>query len=72
MQDIKLVELFNKYNLKATLNVNSELLGQNGELIRQGVKIGHNKLPANQIKKFEGHEVAVHNLNHPYLHTIKG
>ena len=71
-QDIKLVELFNKYDIKATFNVNSELLGQSGELVRQGVKVGHNKLPTNQIKKiYEGHEVAVHTLTHPYLQAIE-
>ena len=34
-QDIRLIELFNKYGLKATFNINSELLGHDGELIRE-------------------------------------
>ena len=72
MQDIRLVELFNKYHVKATFNVNSGLLGQKGELIRKGVKVGHNKLQANEIKKvYEGHEVAVHTLTHPLLQQIE-
>ena len=37
-QDIRLIELFNKYNVKATFNINSELLGKSGELIRNGRK----------------------------------
>lgn len=71
-QDIKLVELFNKYNVKATFNVNSELLGTNNELLRKGVKVRHDKLNAKDIKKlYEGHEVAVHTLTHPYLQEIE-
>lgn len=72
IQDIRLVELFNKYHLKSTFNVNSELLGKKGELVRRGVLVEHNKIPSNEIKKvFEGHEVAVHTLTHPYLQNIE-
>lgn len=71
-QDIRLVELFNKYGVKATFNVNSELLGNENELIRKGVRIRHDKIDANEIKKiYEGHEVAVHTLTHPYLQEIE-
>ena len=71
-QDIKLAELFNKYNVKATFNVNSELLGTENELIRKGVNVRHDKLSADEIKKvYEGHEVAVHTLTHPYLQDIE-
>ena len=72
MQDIRLVELFNKYQVKATFNVNSGLLGTKNELIRKGVMVGHNKLCANEIKEvYTGHEVAVHTLTHPYLQEIE-
>lgn len=70
-QDIRLVELFNKYGLKATFNVNSELLGEKNELVRKGVRVRHDKLAAEDIKGiYEGHEVAVHTLTHPYLQSI--
>ena len=72
MQDIRLVELFNKYNLKATFNVNSELLGTENELIRKGVRVRHDKIAAQDIKNiYSGHEVAVHTLTHPYLQNIE-
>lgn len=71
-QDIKLVGLFNKYGLKATFNVNSELLGSKNEIERMGVKIRHDKMCAEDIKSvYEGHEVAVHTLTHPYLQSIE-
>lgn len=72
LQDIKLVELFNKYGVKATFNVNSGLLGTKNELIRKGVNVRHDKIDAKDIKKvFEGHEVAVHTVTHPYLQNIE-
>lgn len=71
-QDIRLVELFNKYGLKATFNLNSELLGKKNELICKGVKVCHDKLKAEQVKGiYKGHEVAVHTLTHPYLQRIE-
>ena len=70
-QDIRLIELFHKYNLKATFNLNSELLGHKNELIREGVCISHNKINPEDVRKvYEGHEVAVHTLTHPRLPDI--
>lgn len=67
-QDIRLIELFNKYNLKATFNLNSELLGRDGELIREGRRVSHIKNKPEDIKKiYAGHEIAVHTLTHPNL-----
>ncbi len=72
MQDKRLVELFNKYGLKATFNLNSELFGRKNELVRRGVKVCHNRLEADEIKDlYKGHEVAVHTLTHPYLQDIE-
>ena len=67
-QDIRLVELFNKYNLKCTFNINSGLLGLPGALQRNGVSVNHTKIEASQVKAlYEGHEIAVHTLTHPTL-----
>lgn len=71
-QDIRLIEIFNKYNLKATFNINSELLGQEGSLVRNGVSINHTKNKSKDVKHiYEGHEVAVHTLTHPQLPLIE-
>lgn len=52
-QDLRLIEIFNKYNLKATFHLNSELLGVGA------------KFPAQDIKYiYEGHEVSGHTLSH--------
>ena len=70
-QDVRLIEIFNKYGIKATFNLNSELLGIPNALIRDGVKISHNKVKPEDVKHiYAGHEVAVHTLTHPNLTQI--
>jgi len=70
-QDKRLIEIFNKYGLKATFNLNSELLGLDGELIRNDVRITHIKNKPEDIRYiYDGHEVAVHTLTHPNLTTV--
>ena len=67
-QDIRLIELLNKYGLKCTFNLNSELLGKKGMLTRVGQRISHYKIhPEDVMQVYEGHEVAVHTLTHPNL-----
>ena len=70
-QDIRLIEILNKYGLKATFNLNSGLLGTDNTLIREGKKVNHNKVKAEDVAKiYSGHEVAVHTLTHPHLPHI--
>ena len=67
-QDIRLIELLNKYGLKCTFNLNSELLSKRGMLIREGQRISHYKVHTDDVKTiYDGHEVAVHTLTHPNL-----
>ena len=71
-QDIRLIELLNKYGLKCTFNLNSEKLGQNRMLMRNnGQRISHYKVHAADVRDiYAGHEVAVHTLTHPNLTTL--
>lgn len=67
-QDRRLVELFNRYGLKATFNLNSDFLGTENQLVRNGVQVRHDKVDASEVKSlYQGHEVAVHTLTHPDL-----
>lgn len=70
-QDIMLIELLNKYGLKCTFNINSELLGKKGILKNEkGTRIAHYKIHPDDVKYvYDGHEVAVHTLTHPNLTT---
>jgi peptidoglycan/xylan/chitin deacetylase (PgdA/CDA1 family) len=70
-QDIRLIELFNKYGLKATFNINSGLLGQTSTLKPDGVLVNHSKVdPADLRAIYAGHEVAAHTVTHPTLTTV--
>ena len=70
-QDKRLIELFDKYGLKATFNLNSALLGKPGALVRDGARISHNKNNPEDIKEiYKNHEVAVHTLHHPLLPSL--
>lgn len=55
-QDIRLIELFNKYKLKATFNLNSGVLGA-----------GKGRIKEEEIHLYDGHEIAAHTLSHPNL-----
>lgn len=67
-QDRRLVWLFNKYGLKATFNLNSELLGKDGHLIREGITVAHVKSQPGEVRElYQGHEIAAHTLTHPNL-----
>ncbi len=67
-QDKRLIEILNKYGLKATFNINSELLGKSNTLVRGGVTVNHNKIDPKDVKAvYSGHEVAAHTLTHPLL-----
>ena len=71
-QDARLVEIFNKYGLKCTFNINSQLLGTENGLVRDGVEIRHDKLTPEEAKiVYAGHEVAAHTLTHPSLRKIE-
>jgi len=68
-QDRRLVELFNKYGVKCTFNLNSGAFGvlgkANGNFVKETT---HNKIEASEVKDlYKGHEVAVHTVAHPNL-----
>ncbi|MGL4336625.1 MAG: polysaccharide deacetylase family protein [Turicibacter sp.] len=69
LQDKKLVEIFNQYQLKATFNLNSGLHEEPFCFEMDGLKIC--RLPLDEVTcLYEGHEVAVHSLTHPPLHEL--
>ena len=72
VQDIRFIEMLSKYGLKCTFNLNSELLGLPNTLIREDVTVCHDKVHPRDVKSiYDGHEVAVHTLVHPFLPGIK-
>jgi peptidoglycan/xylan/chitin deacetylase (PgdA/CDA1 family) len=71
-QDVRLIEMLNKYGLKGTFNLNSGFLGGKGQLVREGVTVGHNKVAREDVRHvYAGHEIAAHTLKHPFLPEIE-
>ena len=69
-QDIRFVELLNKYNIKGTFNLNSELMYQQFEWIHENGMVVK-RLPAETVKNlYCNHEAASHTLTHPYMHDM--
>lgn len=60
INDIRLAELFLKYNCKGTFNLNSSNIGKDGYISKE------------QVKKLSdsGMEIAVHAVTHPWLETL--
>ncbi len=70
-QDERFIGILNKYGIKCTFNLNSELLGCDGYLMINGKKINHIKIAPERVAEvYAGHEVAAHTLTHPNLTTL--
>lgn len=68
-QDIRLIEIFDRFGLKGTFNVDTGLF-----LNDSSERDGEGKLTweeAEKLFKNSVHEVAVHTLTHPYIATLK-
>ena len=65
-QDLKLLEIFKRYNIKATFNVNTALDANTDSWMYKDLEVKRLNLNEN-IKAYEGHEIAVHTLTHPNL-----
>ena len=72
--DNRLIEIFNKYNIKATFNICTGKMEKavtggwttkNGTLVRR-----NNFLKQENIRIYDGHEVAMHTRNHLWLNKI--
>lgn len=70
-QDIRLIEILNRYHLKGTFNLSSELFGQGKWLEREGKRVAQFRITEDKAKQiYKGHEVAAHTLTHVRLPDI--
>ena len=68
-QDIKFIEICDKYGLKATFNLNAGLYAPEGTTYPAG-RI-HRRMTREQcIEAYKGHEVATHGYTHPWLEKL--
>ena len=70
-QDIRLIELFDRYGLKCTFNLNSGLFGLEASRNDFPNPVRNDRLPREQVEKaYKNHEIAVHTLTHPKLQYL--
>lgn len=67
LQDVRFVALLNKYGLKGTFNLNSQLMEQEFEWVHpNGMTV--KRLSKEAVRHlYDGHEIAAHTLTHPFL-----
>lgn len=64
-QDIRLIEILNKYGVKATFNINSGFYGEEGKLSGSKKEVSHDKLTEEEVAiHYKGHELATHGQYH--------
>ena len=71
IQDIRFVELLNKYGLKGTFNLNYGLMWRNFTWQHEcGMTV--RRIPENQVAAvYKGHEIASHSFSHPYFENME-
>jgi peptidoglycan/xylan/chitin deacetylase (PgdA/CDA1 family) len=70
-QDQRLLEILNRYHIKATFNLNSGI--QSGASCWKKKDLLIKRLNIRDIPDlYQGHEIAVHGLTHPHLETLDG
>ncbi len=72
LQDIRFVELLNKYGLKGTFNLNSGLMEQGFAWTHESGSVIRRLSPQAAAGLYDGHEIASHTRTHPYLDTMTG
>lgn len=70
LQDERFVALLNRYGIKGTFNLNSQLMQEEFSWTHpKGMQV--RRLPPERVKHlYDGHEVASHTLTHPYMHDL--
>ena len=70
-QDLRVIEILDKYSLKATFNLNSARLGRKGTLERNGRVVDFSMISCDSVKSaYKSHEVAAHTLTHMMLPSL--
>ena len=65
IQDVRLVQLLDKYGLKATFNINSGMFGVKNSYQPNGRVVVRDRIePQQAIEAYRNHEVAVHTVGH--------
>ena len=70
LQDVPFITMLNRYGIKGTFNLNSELM-RTGFTWRHECGMDITRLRQSEIGNlYEGHEIASHTLTHPYMDSL--
>ena len=69
-QDIRFLELLNRYRLKGTFNLNSALMETQFQWIHENGQAIRRLASEVAATLYEGHEIASHTLSHPYMDNL--
>ena len=64
VQDIELINIFNKLNMKATFNINSKKMSHDGNFTMENWLLNYKIHEKDISKVYKGHEVAAHSSTH--------
>ena len=70
LQDVRFVELLNKYGLKGTFNLNSGLMENEFEWTHESGRVIKRLSKERAVPLYRGHEIACHTLTHPYMNDL--
>ena len=70
LQDIRFVELLNRYQLKGTFNLNSALMKNGFQWTHESGRVVTRLKPEVAATLYTGHEIASHTLTHPYMDSL--
>ena len=71
IQDLRLIDIFDRYGLKCTFNLNSGLFGHKASRNDFPNPVRNDRIEAELIRKtYRNHEIAVHTLTHPKLQYL--
>ncbi len=71
VDDVRLIEILNKYGLKGTFNLNGGKLTRCSMWVFNGQKEVRHLNFYESKNVYDGHEIACHGYTHPYLETLE-
>ena len=69
-QDIRFVQLLNRYGIRGTFNLNSQLMAEQFEWQHEKGPVIKRLPPHTARELYKNHEVASHTLTHPYMQDM--
>lgn len=68
LEDRRLIELFDRYGVKGTFNLNSGKWGLHRHIVHEGIPVDHFVIEREEAATlYRNHEVAAHTVTHPNL-----